>query len=425
MKFLSHRRARLAALLPGLIGLAVAAQEPPPLGSDLAALLDHARRVSPDYAVMRAEADAATERIGPAGALADPRLRAELMDITRQDTQAPLLLPGQVGSTRYLLMQELPWAGKRALRRDIASDEADAARERARQTWADIAGRIKSLQARRLYLERSVALNRQDLDLLGRLEQIARARYAGGLSAQQDAIRAQTEQTALRTDLIAQQAERSQLRAQLNALLARPAQAALAEPAGARALPPPRQLDAAALARRLQERSPWLAGEAARLRAARQGRELSYRNRYPDLTLGLAPVQYQGAVREWGLMLEFNIPLQQETRRAQERESEAMLAAAQARRQAAAQQAQAELDEQLTALEAARDSEQQVRQALLPQAELSYRAALAGYETGKVDFATVLDAQRQIRRARQSQIKSELEAQLRLSDIERLIGEDL
>jgi len=62
---------------------------------------------------------------------------------------------------------------------------------------------------------------------------------------------------------------------------------------------------------------------------------------------------------------------------------------------------------------------------LLPQAELTFRAALAGYENGKIDFATLLEAQRQIRQARQSQIKAQSEAQIRLAAIERLLGEDL
>ena len=41
---------------------------------------------------------------------------------------------------------------------------------------------------------------------------------------------------------------------------------------------------------------------------------------------------------------------------------------------------------------------------LLPQAELTFQAALAGYESGKVDFATLLDAQREL------QDSSELQA---------------
>ena len=62
---------------------------------------------------------------------------------------------------------------------------------------------------------------------------------------------------------------------------------------------------------------------------------------------------------------------------------------------------------------------------LLPQVELTYEAALASYQTGRVDFTTLLDAQRQIRRTRLDLLKIELEQQMRLAEIERIVGEDL
>jgi cobalt-zinc-cadmium efflux system outer membrane protein len=110
---------------------------------------------------------------------------------------------------------------------------------------------------------------------------------------------------------------------------------------------------------------------------------------------------------------------------AQERESEAMLAAALARKEATANQVLADLSENLAGIEAARSLEALATTSLLPQAELTFNAALASYEATKVDFATLLDAQRQIRQARQSQIKARLEGQARLAEIEKLLGETL
>jgi cobalt-zinc-cadmium efflux system outer membrane protein len=52
----------------------------------------------------------------------------------------------------------------------------------------------------------------------------------------------------------------------------------------------------------------------------------------------VTPIQYQNEVKEWELMVEMNIPLQQSSRRAQERESESMLNAARARKEATANQ---------------------------------------------------------------------------------------
>jgi cobalt-zinc-cadmium efflux system outer membrane protein len=62
---------------------------------------------------------------------------------------------------------------------------------------------------------------------------------------------------------------------------------------------------------------------------------------------------------------------------------------------------------------------------LLPQSELSLQSALASYENGKADFAVVLEAQRQIRKARQELLKSQVETQMRLAEVERIVGEDL
>ena len=51
---------------------------------------------------MRQEADAAAQRVGSAGALPDPVLRVELMNINNYGNDAsPSLLPSKVGETKY------------------------------------------------------------------------------------------------------------------------------------------------------------------------------------------------------------------------------------------------------------------------------------------------------------------------------------
>ncbi len=395
------------------------------VGGSVESLLDYAKESNPEFASMRHEADAAGERVGPAGALPDPKLRGELMDITRAGEQSPTLSPSRVGSTVYTLMQDVPWFGKRDLKRDIAALEADGAKGRAAGTWAELSSRIKSGYAQFYYAHQNERLTREILDLLSRLEKVAQVRYAGGLAVQSDAIRAQVEQTNLRNELIALENEKRMIQARLNMLLARPADAALAAPERLRALPEPVNLDHAALQDRVRGRNPQLFAEDARLKAAEKNRELTYKNRYPDFTFGIAPVQYRRSVREWGVMVEINIPLQQSSRRAQEREAEAMLSAARSRKEATANQVLSELAENLSGLNAARRTEAAVTTSLLPQTELTFKAALASYENGKVDFATLLDAQRQIRMAKQNQIKAQAEAQTRLAAIERLLGEEL
>jgi outer membrane protein TolC len=389
-------------------------------------LLDYARAQSPELAAMRQEADAAAQRLGSAGALADPVLRVELMNINNYGNDAPFsLLPSKVGETEYRLMQPLPGWGKRDLRRDVAAADADQATARTEATWAELAARIKTTYAEYYRSVGNERLTREVLDLMTRLEQVAQARYAGGLVIQQDAIRAQLEQTAMRSELISLDNEKRQLRARLNALLARDGSAPLADPQALRPLPSLVAADAAQLAERARARNPQRLAERARLVGAQKSRELTYSNRYPDWLVGLQSTQVGSRLTSYGLMVEVNLPLQQDSRRAQEREAESMVGAAQSRTEALANQLLGELAGNLAAFDGARRTATLVETQLLPQSELSLRSALAAYENGKVDFATLLDAQRQIRKAQMDRLKAQVEAQMRLAEIERIVGEDL
>jgi len=414
----------LATLLVVGAGAPAVAQEVLP-GATVEGLMALAKERNPDYASMRHEAQAASARVAMAGALMDPRFRIEWMDITKGGAQSPTLWPSATGSTKYTFMQDLPWWGKRDLKRDIAAQEAQAVDGKAQGSWAELAASVRTTHAQRYYLHRTRQLTQELLDLTKQLANVAQVRYAGGLSMQQEAIRAQLEQTAMQTELAALDGEMRQADARLNALLARASNAPLATPEALPLVPVAANLRADDLMARAQQRNPQLFSEAARIRSAELGRELSLKNRYPDFTLSIAPTQMQSRIAEWELMLEVNIPLQQASRRAQEREAQDMLAAAQARHDALANQLLADLAENLAAIEAAQRTEQLTTSSLLPQAELGFQAALAAYENGKLDFATLLDAQRQVRQARQRQLKAQLDVQLRLAEIEKLTGDSL
>jgi outer membrane protein, heavy metal efflux system len=395
------------------------------LGTSVDGLLEYAR-ANPEYAAMRSEADAAAQRVYPAGALADPAFRIELQNITNAGTDAqPSLLPSKVGSTKYTLAQPLPFWGKRDLRRDVAEADAEQARGRAEMTWAELAASVKTAYARYYATVRNELLLREILDLLGRLEQIAQVRYSGGLVPQQDVIRAQVELTSMRGELVMLESERDGLQATLNSLLARRTSAPLATPERLRPVPAPAKIDPDALADRLRSRNPQLFTDDARIRAAEKNRDLTYRNRYPDFVVGVSPIQMGSRIGEWEVMFEVSIPFQQESRRHQESEAEAMLSAARSRKDASANRLLGELYENIAGLNAARRIDILTTNSLLPQAEATLQAALVGYETGKVDFATLLDAQRQIRKSRQDRLKAQADAQARLATIERLLGEDL
>ncbi|MEN6585772.1 MAG: TolC family protein [Sulfuricella sp.] len=420
------RKPRLLALLLALFSASALAVGGPLPGANVESLLELARSRNPDFAAANHEAQAAAERVYPAGSLPDPTLRTELRDITNQGSDAaPSLLPSRIGSTKYTLIQPVPFWGKRDLRRDVAEAEAHQASGLAAQSWDELAASIKTLYAQYYALAETEKLTRELLEFAGSLEKISRARYASGLVPQQDVIRAQVEQTGMRAELVNIENEHHHSMVKLNALLSRPAMAPLAEPLALRPLPPPSRLDYGALEARMRSHNPQLFIAEERVVAATKSRELAYRNRYPDFNLGISPIQVGSRINEWELMIELNIPLQQKSRRSQEREAQSVLAAAESRRESTQNRLLAELAENLSALESARRVETLTRDSFLPQAELSFKSALAGYENGKVDFASLLDAQRQIRKAKLDMLKAQAEEQTRLAEMERLLGEDL
>ena len=154
----------------GLMGawqLPAGAADDPVLGSNLTGLLEYARGHNPEFAAMRYEADAAAQRVQPAAALPDPVFRTELMDITNRDMdKSPGLFPSQVGSTRYTLMQSVPWFGKRDLKRGAAEAGAEQAQGRTAATWAELAMQIKSAYARYYFVAGNQKITRDLLDLV-------------------------------------------------------------------------------------------------------------------------------------------------------------------------------------------------------------------------------------------------------------------
>ena len=423
---LPHRRAAAALVAIAVLFAVPASAEVSPPGRNVESFLEIARERNPEIASMRLDAAAARERPESAGALPDPTLRVQLMNVTNAGMDAnPNLLPSRIGATKYTVMQMLPWFGKRDAMRGAAEADAQAAASREQLAWTGLSMRIKTAYAQYYLAVENEKLTRDMLDLMVHLESVAQVRYAGGLAAQQDAIRAQVEQTTMRTDLVMLASDRRRAEARLNALVARPTSAPLAEPERIRPLPSPARLQFVDLEARARERNPMIAAEEARARSAERMVELADLNRYPDFSVGVTPTQIRNRIADWELMFEVNIPLQQDSRRAKEREARAMLEAARARHEAAAVGILGELSENLAALEAARRTEALAGSSLLPQANVTFQSALAAYENGKVDFATLLDAQRQILRAKQARLKAQAEAQMRLADIERIVGEDL
>jgi len=132
-----------------------------------------------------------------------------------------------------------------------------------------LSAQIKTAYAQYYYVTGSQKITRDLLDLVVQMEKVAQGRYANGLAAQQDAVRAQVEQTVMKTGLVALDNTKRQIEARLNALLSRPAIAPLATPQRLRNIPAAASLENyTVLENRIREHNPDLFVDEAVISAA-------------------------------------------------------------------------------------------------------------------------------------------------------------
>lgn len=392
---------RRSAWLGAMLGLALAwtilghaaarAAEPIP-GEDIASIRAWLITHNPQLRALQADADAADARIQPAGALPDPMASVELRVI---DPDRPSLLPGNAGSTTYLLKQKFPLWGKRELMRDVVRHEAQARRLDRDATAAELLAQAEEAYVRYWHARAAITVVDRLLALLEQVEEIAGVRYALGMAAQQDSIRAQVARTGVQRERIERLAAGREAAAALNAMLGRRADALLAEPSSPpRLAVAPMTLDEA-LQRLERATHPALQATTAMAAAAGSNVELQRRNRFPDITLGVGLMQRGNRLDSYEVMLEVEIPFQQRARRERERESRSLQEAALARTDAARSELEGRLGSAWARWVSAREQRQLIEKTLLPQSDANFNSAMASYQVGEVDFGTLLEALRE------------------------------
>jgi outer membrane protein, heavy metal efflux system len=216
------------------------------------------------------------------------------------------------------------------------------------------------------------------------------------------------------------EAEVAEVRARLNALLARPAGAPLALP---EPLPPPRVLDvsdehllAAAVAA-----NPDLGASRHDLAARHEAVGRARQEWIPDFN---PFVGFMGGMAQVaGVMI--TLPARVAVIRGAIADARAMEAGA----AATAMQAERDLAGEVVAtLAALRDAERHAalwRDAIVPATEQLVESVRAGYEAGAVELATMIEAERAVLDARAALAEARATREMRLADLEALAGFDV
>ena len=390
--------------------------QPTPLGATVESVLAVGRQLNPALRAAALDTSAAAAKATGADALDDPII---------SDSYQYWRDPGVFSGHAVMVTQAFPLWGKQNLRREAALADLDAMRGREQAARDALDERIKAAFAQYYVASRALAVNREVISVTRGMRAAAEAHYAAGQGDQAAVIKALGEETAVEIEAARLEGDRAAAREQLNALLARPAGAPLAEPLRLRRVPSA-DLAIASLVERARGNSPALAASGAEVDAARTRTALAEKAWYPDLTVGAGPlIQTNNRPPGVAATVGLNIPLPWGKEASEQQAATAQLGAAQQRYEAAVLDIQSALGEALARLKAARQADALVIRKALPEARAALKSVIADYAQGRGDLATALDAQHRAHDLELKLLQLQLDEQTMLAAIERLIGGEL
>ena len=171
----------LAGFAMCLLGTAVCAADL----QEVQEYIDEALRVNPGLSASRLAMGAVEEDARAAGALPDPMISYGHFVESVETRVGPQ-------EARIGVSQGFPWFGKRDVQRRIAAHQVLDAQEQVRQSQHALAYRVSVLFYDLLYVRRSAGISRETIEVLKRVEAVARARVKSG-GAASAALSAQVE----------------------------------------------------------------------------------------------------------------------------------------------------------------------------------------------------------------------------------------
>jgi outer membrane protein, heavy metal efflux system len=387
-----------------------------PLGATVESVLLAGRQLNPALRAAALDTATAAAKAAGADALDDPMI---------SDSYQYYRNPNVFSGHAITVTQAFPLWGKRDLRREAALADLDAMRGREQAARDALDERIKVAFAQYYVASRALAVNREVIAVTRGMRAAAEVRYGAGQGDQAAVIKALGEETAVEIEAARLEGDRAAARELLNALLARPASAPLAEPLRPRRVPAA-NLSTASLVERARGGSPALAASGAEVDAARTRSTLAEKAWYPDLTVGAGPlIQTNNRPPGVAATVGLNIPLPWGKEASEQQAATTQLGAAQQRYEAALLDIQSALGEAQARLKAARQAGALVARKALPEARAALKSITADYAQGRGDLATALDAQHRVHDLELKLLQLELDEQTMLAAIERLIGGEL
>lgn len=362
--------------------------------------------------------------VSPAGALPDPMLGFNLLNLpvdSWQFDREPMT------GKQIVFSQAIPFPGKLGLKSDVAEKKAEQAAARFEETRVQLVKNIKQVYYDIYYVEQAVATVRKNIDILNQFIKIAETKYTVGKGLQQDVLRAQVAHSKMLDREITLMQKRQALVARLNALLNRPSDTPVAP------IPDLQvtfySFTSDSLQRLAEKNRPLLKAWRAAIKQKEKERELAKKGYLPDFKVGVAYTEREklrsgsGGTDFFSGLFSVNVPLYfWKKQRKRVEQSQAGLLSAESFYRDVRNRVFSLIEQKYSEAQKNRRLLELYQNGIIPQANQSLNSAIAGYQTDKVDFLTLLNNQITLFNYQLDYQRVRADYQKNVADLEALTG---
>jgi outer membrane protein TolC len=333
---------------------------------------------------------AALERVPRAGALPDP-----MLSFTAEGAPLTDPSPTEAMEKKVMLSQMFPFPGKQGLMKAGMAAEAEMARAEIDRVRLEVAGDVRKAFFDLRLLYESIDILEESRATVQTFANIARTKYEVGTAEQQDVLKAMVELARENNRLVILRERIPAAVARINAILNRPSWEPLGRPTlrdTTVGLPEPQVLEQKAL-----QLQPMLKMKERAVTKSEFDLRLARKEGLPDFTVGVEYMGQKEAADAWSVMLGLTLPVWRGNKVAPlRREAEQSLTSTRSDLDQTRNEIVFMVRDAYTMVSTSRTLVDLYRDSVLPQAEQSLASARAAYETDRVGFLELLDAQRSL-----------------------------
>jgi outer membrane protein TolC len=382
---------------------------------------------NPSLGQMQARSEALAAIPSQVGSLPDPVISFNALNLPVDtfDTAQENMTQMQGG-----ISQAIPFFGKLALREQAATYQAEAATLDVIEARFRLLRDVKKTWWAHFYLDRSLEIILVNQDLLRQFVKIAQTKYEVGEGLQQDVLLAQLELSKLLDTEIRLTGAINRAKAQMNALLDRPANLAFKIPKQIQEDLPTLQIESSLFALAESYRA-LLTSRRKSINAAQSRLNLAKKDYFPDFKVGAFyggrddTLSGQKRADFLSLKLSMNIPIFAATKQRKavsQRSSELM------EQQYALKdqwnKVRAEISTAFSDFQQTKNQTVLFKSGIIPQARQTVASMLAGYQVNKVDFLNLVRSQITLYNYETQYWKALTEANQALAQLIAVVGKE-